>query len=367
MPSPFLPHSSKASVEFKSYSEKRDYSTEGNPEPNGRSQTLIYQRNGSQWWIKVTFRGDVYSILNMNGPKGKAGPKTTKRNRREEFQAFVRLIDYSTLPLLDDTVTELILEEELSGGHESNNNPFMKTAAKLKWTVQEDPSRVVYPLCDEFLYQSEIADGVFRVLNANNTPYILKVVNRPLYQPYDTEVIRKELENLAIFQNVPHVVQAVGIAVSANPYMTSSTRDQSLVVMGIILEYYSGGSLQTILSENRLLDFAWERWALQIATALVCFHMAGKKHMDIKLANVVLDADGNAVLIDISGIGGITHGCKLPFTLLSNLVLHAGDSPFVRLLEKIAGDLMVEETHERMTLSEAIPKLERAGYKEKTG
>ena len=34
--------------------------------------------------------------------------------------------------------------------------------------------------------------------------------------------------------------------------------------------------------------------------------------MDIKPANVVLDADGNAVLIDISGIGGITHGWRAP-------------------------------------------------------
>lgn len=329
MHSASLPDSLKASVEFKSYSEKVDYSAKGKPEPNVRSQTLIYRWNDSQWWIKVTFRGNVYSILN----EPIVELRTSKRERRNEFQTFVRLIDYNSLPLLDDTVTELILDE-LSGRQDSKlviraseeytNNPFVKIAAKLGWAIHEDPSRVVYPLCDEFpafrpinlnelSNQGEITDGVFKVLNVNNKkPYILKVVNRPLYQPHDTETIRKELRNLEIFRNVPNIVQAAGIAVSTNPYMTSSKRDQPLVVVGIVLEYYSGGSLRTILSEHRLLEFSWERWALQIATALARLHKAGITHMDIKPANVVLDADGNAVLIDISGIGGITHGWRAP-------------------------------------------------------
>jgi hypothetical protein len=73
--------------------------------------------------------------------------------------------------------------------------------------------------------------------------------------------------------------------------------------------------------------------------------------MDIKPSNVVLDADGNAVLINISGIGGITHGWRAletrdeisPFHLLfevrllnniwayktlpSEIASHTGDSP----------------------------------------
>ncbi|BDD60229.1 hypothetical protein MPDQ_004820 [Monascus purpureus] len=393
MPSVYLSNISNASVEFKTYSEELDYSAEGKPEPNIRSQTLVYRFNSSQWWITVTFQGYVYSLI-------------SKRERRNEFRTFASLIDYNSLPLLDDTITELILAE-VSGGqnskviiHESEasaNNPFVRIASKLGWTIREDPSRVVYPLCDEFPSfrlinlnelsdKKEIADGVFQVININNkTPYILKVVNRPLYHPHDTEVIRKELENLEIFRNVPNIVQAAGIAVSTNPYMTSSRRDQPLVVMGIVLEYYSGGSLQRILSEHHLLGFPWEQWALQIATALCCFHKAGKSHMDIKPSNVVLDADGNAVLIDISGIGGITHGWRAPEIrdeilpselpvemrqshdtwaygkLLLELVLHAEDNPVTKKLKQIADCLMIEKMNERMTISEAIPKLKLAG------
>lgn len=80
-----------------------------------------------------------------------------------------------------------------------------------------------------------------------------------------------------------------------------------MVVSGILLEYYSGGSLQCVLNEQRVKEFSWERWAVQIGNALDTIHRAKKTHMDLKPSNVVLDDDGNAVLIDISGIGGVTH------------------------------------------------------------
>lgn len=199
MPSIPLPDSLEPSDQLKSYSQQIDYSVEGNPGPYIRSQTLIYRSNDLQWWIKATFQGDIYSTQNETTIKH----STSKRERRNELQTFVRLIDYGSLPLLEDTVTELILDEGSRGqnsnfiivhtaSEESAHNPFVKIAARLRWTVQEDPSRVVYPLCTDFpsfrcinLHEREIADGIFQVLNANDkTPYILEVVNRPLYQPH---------------------------------------------------------------------------------------------------------------------------------------------------------------------------------------
>lgn len=43
-----------------------------------------------------------------------------------------------------------------------------------------------------------------------------------------------------------------------------------------------------------------------------CRTRAKKPHMDLKLSNIVLDKDGIAVLNDISGVGGITHGWLAP-------------------------------------------------------
>ncbi|QVM09852.1 hypothetical protein D8B26_004512 [Coccidioides posadasii str. Silveira] len=160
-------------------------------------------------------------------------------------------------------------------------------------------------------------------------------------------------------------VRAAGIAVSANPYMTSNTRDQPLIVTGIVLEFYSGGSIQRALNIHHPLGYSWKRWPKQIATALGRFHMAGKTPMDIKPSNVVLDADGNAVLIDISGIGGITQGWRAPEIRdgisLSEFPYEVQDSPTAKTLERIAGCLMVENVHARITLFEAITELELSG------
>jgi len=83
--------------------------------------------------------------------------------------------------------------------------------------------------------------------------------------------------------------------------------------------------------------------------------------MDIKHSNIVLDNDGNAILIDISGIGGMTYEWRapeiqdeidpfdLPFQtrrlndawaygmLLKNIVSQVEDGgPFVEIIELVA-------------------------------
>jgi len=42
--------------------------------------------------------------------------------------------------------------------------------------------------------------------------------------------------------------------------------------------------------------------------------------MDLKLSNIVISADSDAVLIDISGIGGVTRDWLLPEVQASNLL-----------------------------------------------
>ncbi|KAJ5784029.1 protein kinase domain-containing protein [Penicillium psychrosexuale] len=383
-------------LELKSYCEDRDFRAEGRPEPNSRSQALIYHFEDKKWWIKVTFKGAVSSFPHDVEPE----QVKSKRERRKEFQQFVTLIDFHSLALLDDTVTELILSEDPKTTEPVNihrepedTNRFAKLINNLRFHIREDPLRVAYPPCIQFpsfrainvaelIEEDEITDGVFRVLHrGDRIPYILKVVNRPLYQPRDTDVIRKELENLEHFRGVTGIVQPAGIAVFANPYATSQKWVQQMVVSGILLEYYSGGSLQRVLNEQRVREFGWERWAVQIGNALGIIHRAKKTHMDLKPSNVVLDDNGNAVLIDISGIGGVTHGWRapeirdeispfdLPFQtrrlngiwafgkLLMEIASNAGDSPFVGTLKWVADHLTEENVHSRWTLSEGISQL----------
>lgn len=105
--------------------------------------------------------------------------------------------------------------------------------SNLRVRIREDPSRVIYPSCLQFpsfrpfniaelTEEVEISDGVFRVLHQDERiPYILKVVNRPLYQRRDSVVIQEQLENLELFNGVPGIVQPAGIVVFTNPYATS--------------------------------------------------------------------------------------------------------------------------------------------------
>lgn len=135
-----------------------------------------------------------------------------------------------------------------------------------------------------------------------------------------------------------------------NPYQTSEMADQPLVVTGILLEYYSGGLLQQVRDETRMKEYPWENWAVQL---------------------------GTAVLIDISGIGGVTYEWRspeirkeispisLPFEvrklndtwvygkLLLIIASHAEDGPFTETLKLMATGLM-EDAQTRMTLDEAI-------------
>lgn len=112
--------------------------------------------------------------------------------------------------------------------------------------------------------------------------------------------------------------------------------------------------------------------------ALDCLHRAGKIHMDIKPSNVVLDSSGNAILIDISGIGGITRAWCAPEVqdtissfelsfnvrqwsdvwaygrLLLEITKRAKQSSYVKHLKSIADELMKEDIQKRLSLPDAI-------------
>ncbi|GAB1207875.1 hypothetical protein APSETT445_006610 [Aspergillus pseudonomiae] len=360
------------SLELKQYFESQDHLVRGTPEPSSRSQALIYRFKDHKWWIKVTFLGTLYQ-----SSETEAAQKIPKRERRREYQEFVNRINYRTLPLLDDTVSELVLENSPGMTNHINLNVEARDSANKAYHTESKRTQL-----EE---EDEIADGVHRVCSKTaRVPYVLKVVNRPLYHPHDTNVIRKELENLERFKGVPGIVQPVAIAVSSNPYMTARTSHQPPVISGILLEFYSGGSLQRMLKEDRVKEYNWTRWPIQIGTALSHFHRAGQTHMDNKPANVVLDAQGNVVLIDISGAGEITYSWRapeisherspfdLPFEarllhdvcaygkVLSEIATRVGKCTLAETLLCIAGRLMEENPWSRMTLSEAISQL--SGY-----
>ncbi|KAF9889722.1 hypothetical protein FE257_007028 [Aspergillus nanangensis] len=96
------------SLDFKSYLENADYLVEGRAAPRSRSQTVIFRSEGLKWWVKVTFKGEVLNSTDE---------PVSKKKRRKEYQDFIRLIEFSSLRLLDDTyaVLESFLVVPLEG------------------------------------------------------------------------------------------------------------------------------------------------------------------------------------------------------------------------------------------------------------
>jgi len=206
------------------------------------------------------------------------------------------------------------------------DNEYSFVTGPLWVRTLEDPLRVRFPVFDSGsriptrgiseIKDKEELDGhaVYKVLlHGDETLYVYKEVERPHYVPPDTEALEQELQNLELFRgtkaNIVHLVAAV---ISQNPYQTTQTSNgkdsNPNTLRGILLEYHPRGTLETILeSPNPEVDPRWCQWACQIASALAEMHQRGLTHMDLKPSNVVISNDFDAVLIDISGIGGVTR------------------------------------------------------------
>ncbi|KGO70185.1 hypothetical protein PITC_096440 [Penicillium italicum] len=167
----------------------------------------------------------------------------------------------------------------------------------------------------------------------------------------------------------------------------SPSTNSPAVITGFLLEHYSGGSLEQIFEDEFQFDALPIQWALQIGTALRSLHKRGRTHLDIKPSNIVLDANKNAVLIDVSGTGGYvwewlspemqiliqqnseTSPANAPFEarvstdcwaygrLLSAIAEKIGTSGIGKTLQFIADSLTKAAPESRISLCDALAQL----------
>jgi serine/threonine protein kinase len=318
------------------------------------SQTLIFHNNGSLWWIKVTVDWSLPTqVLALGYLK-----------RRSIFQEFLEAIDFGQLQLLDDTVTNITLslteQSQTSTGQSQNSimlreghghqdpaNFFIAIAYQICYKIAEDPKRVMYPTYptlerDRCLPIFEagclqtidvIAPTVSKVMFEQHI-FAYKTIDRPIYEPEDTEHMLNEIDVLTQFRGLPSIAQLVGLVVSENPYKTCPSTDMPIVITGFLLEYYSGGSLEQIFEDESQFESQFDtlliQWALQIGIALRLLHKRGRTHLDIKPSNIVLDANEHAVLIDVSGTGGYVWEWLSPEMqiLIQNIETSPANTPF---------------------------------------
>ncbi|KAJ5952858.1 uncharacterized protein N7479_011271 [Penicillium vulpinum] len=399
MPIPISPLLPK--WELQSYSENIDFDCDDLPEPKIRHQTLIFRNHSCKWHIKVTVIGTVFGFRSI---------KKSLPERHHEFKQFALSIDYTSLPLIADTVTEIeytLSNENFNSITVQNettfaDNAFMTSMNMMTCEIKEDAKRVVYPIdgissslrrikLEQLQDKVQISTAVFKVCFASQT-FVYKEINRMGYLPLDTDNILQEIEALEIFQGCSNIVQAVGIITSTNPYQTDPSSDYPPVITGILLKFYPMGSLELIFEQHEANKVVcWSSVTIQIGEALICMHKAKRTHLNLKLSNIVLDADGNALIIDISGTGSFTwewlapemkkelqdrvddgHEAKpaqSPFEkqrlndtwaygkLLSTIAKKLGGNGLGLKANRVAECLMIEDPKIRMSLENAIEVL----------
>ena len=135
------------------------------------------------------------------------------------------------------------------------------------------------------------------LLHDRTTLFVFKIVQPARFTSNLTEMYH-ELKLLLSMVPRPNI--------SARPlYIVTGT--PKLGICGFILPYYHGGSLLEALSVEGTIPFLDRvRWSRQITSALLHIHTRtlAKYHADLKPDNVMLTADGDAVLIDFEQRGG---------------------------------------------------------------
>jgi hypothetical protein len=138
--------------------------------------------------------------------------------------------------------------------------------------MREDPFRVRFPYYNfdgempmrtlsEVKKERELAPGVHRAyLVPDDRLCVYKEVDRPLYEPRDTDILEQELQNLKLVRGTKFIVQLVAAVVSSNPYRTAreDNDDDPIVLRGLLVEYY-GFAATFLLGACNLLELS-VRW-----------------------------------------------------------------------------------------------------------
>ncbi|KAH7317279.1 hypothetical protein BKA65DRAFT_542001 [Rhexocercosporidium sp. MPI-PUGE-AT-0058] len=233
-------------------------------------------------------RGEVGFMARREGRGGKDSETATfakVTKRREDLKNLCFCIDFGLIQLLDDTVTKLIVARQHDATTAQGQRLRLKTAPDMEseyapvadhlWLyIQEDPFRVRFPVYNgdggstptkdisEIRKKQELSAGVHEVrVDNDEKSYVYKEVDRPLYEPRDSEVLEQELRNLELLRATNGVVWLVVAVISKNPYRTAETikDDTPVVLRGILLEYYLYGILRDVLHLKPNTDWPWQR------------------------------------------------------------------------------------------------------------
>ncbi|KAK4554489.1 hypothetical protein LTR86_008343 [Recurvomyces mirabilis] len=241
-------------------------------------------------WRRITLSLDY-----RDAPEGslEADISTLHYQRDKSFRIYEAIRE--SLPEIQyyDTVTNLKLETT-------------REDCQLHVHVREDANEIIqYPALSLFshvitpLYResqlefiSHLSGFVYKVLADG-----MVVIKKEIPGPDTVDEFLYEVNALDALVDCPNVVQLQGLV----------TDESGSVVKGLLIGYASQGALVDMLYDfHGTSELPWyrrEKWAKQIVQGLTEIHEAGFVQGDFTLSNIVIDADDNALIIDINRRG----------------------------------------------------------------
>lgn len=194
-----------------------------------------------------------------------------------------------------DTVTNLKLETTDGRLHvhvteDANEIIPYPPRTTVTHILNDDEFRPMQIRENELVFDSHLSGFVYKVQYKDKT-YIKKEIPGP-----DTvDEFLYEINALHALHDSDHVIKLEAIVLD----------DTESVVKGLLISYADQGAIVDLLYDHRG-SISWAdrcRWAEQAVRGLSEIHEEGYVQGDFTLSNIVVDADGNAKIIDINRRG----------------------------------------------------------------
>ncbi|KAK3641746.1 hypothetical protein LTR56_011071 [Elasticomyces elasticus] len=241
-------------------------------------------------WRRVTVSLDY-----RDAPHGslEADLSTLHYQRDKSFRIFDAIRESLAEIQYYDTVTNLKLETTRDDG-------------QLHVHVREDANEIIqYPAISSFQHVqtrryresqlefiSHISGFVYKVMADG-----VVVIKKEIPGPDTVDEFLYEVNALDALVGYENVVQLEGLV----------TDDSGSCVKALLISYATQGAMLDMLYDfHGTPELSWrrrEKWAKQIVQGLANIHEAGFVQGDFTLSNIVIDANDNAVIIDINRRG----------------------------------------------------------------
>ena len=252
---------------------------------------VTYAENPSKWrrvTVSCDYRNAEPGSLEMD-------LKELQFQRDKSMQIYESIRDSLREIQFYDTVTNLKLETSEGRLHvhvtEDINEivpyPPRNTVAHILSDPEHQPMEIPE---SELVFDSHLSGFVYKVRH-NNRLFIKKEIPGP-----DTvDEFLYEINALHALHGSEHVIQLEAIVVD----------DSHQLVKGLLISYAEQGAIVDLLYDHKG-KIPWEerlKWARDSVIGLSEIHQEGYVQGDFTLSNIVVDAEGNAKIIDINRRG----------------------------------------------------------------